>query len=151
MNEEVARVFYMFCEREQTKLDKGKFVKICQDCGLLDRTFTRADADNIVIKVLRRDTGTSGKGRMDLWGFEAALRLVAEKKGEGIDAIYQAIAESSGPSMNFTKASSNRFHDDRSTYTGTHREGGPDMGRKFAGQGFSNADVIALGLRDGKK
>ena len=35
--------------------------------------------------------------------------------------------------LNSTKAETVRFYDDKSTYTGTHAQGGPDPGRKGRG------------------
>lgn len=42
-----------------------------------------------------------------------------------------------GPVLTSTKAETVRFYDDKSTYTGTHAQGGPDPGRKGRGTGLS--------------
>jgi len=48
-------------------------------------------------------------------------------------AIFQKVMESNGPSMTFTKASAVPLHDDKRLYTGTHLNGGPDVGQKGRG------------------
>ena len=46
-----------------------------------------------------------------------------------------------GPVLNSTKTETVRFHDDKSLYTGTHAQGGPDPGRK--GKGTLHSSQLA--------
>merc|ERR1712100_188456 len=63
-------------------------------------------------------------------GFQHALWHIAEKKGIDAEAVLRRVAllGSGGPILNGTKAEMVRFYDDKSTYTGTHLHGGPDVG-----------------------
>ena len=42
-----------------------------------------------------------------------------------------------------TKAETVRFYDDKSTYTGTHAQGGPDPGRKGRGTGLYGSQFLS--------
>lgn len=140
-------------------MDGSKFLKLCKDCEFLDKHFTGGDAD-IVFAEVNRQLGRSGKTKIDFWGFQEALRLVAERKAEtaGIDPneileeMMECLVEIDGPNKDFTKAECVKFHDDKSTYTGTHKQGGPDPGSRYtksAGCGLemASADLKTLKLR----
>lgn len=62
-------------------------------------------------------------------GFSRALEEIAAKKRVTVDVLYAKIAEAD-PSAAVTKAEFVRHHDDKSTYTGVYRQGGP---RNLAG------------------
>jgi len=128
-------------------MDCFKFSKICKDCNLIDRQFGPADADIIFTQVLRdmREIGSTRK--IDLHGFQEALKLIADKKGVEEEAIFKAVAGSNGPNIVCTKAESVRHHDDLTLYTGTHAFGGPDAGKKSKGTGLVHPDVACPGLR----
>lgn len=49
----------------------------------------------------------------------------ADKKGVAADVVINAVAASKGPILAGTKAEANKFHDDKSLYTGVHAKGGP--------------------------
>lgn len=51
--------------------------------------------------------------------YEAALRLVAEKKGIEYDALIAKILAAGGPASSGTQADNVKFHDDKSLYTGS--------------------------------
>ena len=48
------------------------------------------------------------------------LGQFADKKGVTKDAVISKVAESKGPKLSGTKAEANKFHDDKSLYTGVH-------------------------------
>jgi len=123
----VEATFRAFCGMRQD-LDGRSWTKLCRDCHLIDKRLTAIDADLIFAKVV-----PSGQRRIDLWRFEAALRLVAEKKAVDELVVRRAVAGSTGPTLNATKTEAVRFHDDKSTYTGTHLHGGPEVGAKGLG------------------
>lgn len=50
--------------------------------------------------------------------YQAALKLVAEKKGIEFDALVSKILAAGGPGSSGTKADNVKFHDDKSLYTG---------------------------------
>merc|ERR1719272_1486810 len=83
---------------------------------------------------------------MGLQKFEDALRLVAEKKGTDACEICRIVEQSSGPILRSTKAEDVRFHDDRSTYTGTHAHGGPRSGPKGTGSAVCDSWLSTLRL-----
>jgi len=51
--------------------------------------------------------------------------MCAEKKGVDVGALTSAIIEHGGPKFTGTKAEANKFHDDKSLYTGVYAQGGP--------------------------
>merc|ERR1712151_1204979 len=67
-----------------------------------------------------------GQRRMTSENFALALTYVADKKGVELDLVQSAIAYSEGPVLHATRADPVRLHDDKSTYTGTHANGGPE-------------------------
>lgn len=115
LRQEGVDIFRKFCGNSADMSCKD-FAKLCRDCGLLGKTLLGADVDLIFTSVLPK-----GQRRIELQQFEAALRQVAEKKGLPVGDICRAVEESEGPRLICTKATAVRFHDDRRTYTGTHR------------------------------
>jgi len=102
-------------------MDGKSFAKLVKDSRLLDRNLTAGDIDIAFAKV-------AGKARrIDLQQFKSALLLIAEKKGVDGGVIFEAISrQAAGPQLVATKAEAVRFHDDKTTYTGVHLNGGPD-------------------------
>merc|ERR1719221_2448502 len=109
-------------------MDQKSFVKLCKDVKLVDKGFTTTDADLIFAKVV-----TKGQRRIDFGQFSAALDQVAAKKGISAEATRDAVCRAGGPTLNGTVADHVKFHDDKSTYTGTHVNGGPESVGKGAG------------------
>ncbi|KAL8450300.1 hypothetical protein Emag_003323 [Eimeria magna] len=131
------------------EMDGRTFNKILKDCKILDSKVTSVDADLIFAKVKGK-----GAKKITHAEFEEALRLVAAKKGVDIEAIQSTLATGKkyltekalsrllllpprvhspsfgyegvdGPILYGTKADNVRFHDDKTTYTGVHKMGGP--------------------------
>jgi len=123
----VQDAFHKYCAGSRD-MDGKTFIKMCKDVGLVDRKFTPTDCDLTFAKVV-----TKGQRRIDFHQFQNALRLIAEKKG--VDSVESIIAGSGGPILHGTQADAVRFHDDKSTYTGVHVNGGPDSVAKGAGTG----------------
>merc|ERR1712007_43824 len=90
----------------------------CKDCHLFDKNFTASDADIIFSKSFPK--GHNGKRYFTFQHFVKVLSEVAEKKAVSNREVRRAVAGSDGPTMQYTKAEAVRFHDDTSTYTGTH-------------------------------
>ncbi|CAK9103145.1 Adenylate cyclase (ATP pyrophosphate-lyase) (Adenylyl cyclase) (Crisp-1) [Durusdinium trenchii] len=74
-----------------------------------------------------------GNRRIGLEQFDAALELIAKQKNTTLEDVWSHVRCCGGPVLTSTKAETVRFYDDKSTYTGTHKEGGPDPGRKGRG------------------
>ncbi|PNH04583.1 hypothetical protein TSOC_009222 [Tetrabaena socialis] len=71
-----------------------------------------------------RGCGTSPAPGPLLPGFLAALQLIADKKKCSMDALCNKLADAD-PMASVTKAEFVRHHDDKTTYTGVYRAGGP--------------------------
>jgi len=104
-------------------LDSARFFKLCKDASLYNRMFRTNDVDILFTK----HKINARERKMNWRGFKAALAEVALKRGEALDAVVQRVidATANGPSINGTMAEANRFHDDKSTFTGVYKEGGP--------------------------
>jgi hypothetical protein len=104
-------------------MDGKSFAKMCKDTKLIDKKMTATDVDLIFAKSKGK---TDRRITFDQW--LTALGHAAEKKGVGLDAIKATVGASKGPVLKGTKAEANKFHDDKSLYTGVHAKGGPDLG-----------------------
>mmetsp|Transcript_83674 Transcript_83674/g.231911 ORF Transcript_83674/g.231911 Transcript_83674/m.231911 type:complete len:410 (-) Transcript_83674:117-1346(-) len=97
-------------------LDGREFSKLCADCGLYDRKFTRRDVDIVFQSVMYR-----GERRMQFGQFIDALKKIAQRREVAPYFVHKAVLANSGPKLNgATKADAVRFHDDKTTYTGMH-------------------------------
>jgi len=114
----VKETFLEYCDGE---MDGKTFAKLCRDTSLLDKKFTATDVDLIFAKAVSK-----GQRRIDYNKFEVALQLIADKKGMTIDDIHDSVLSVRGPVLAGTVADNVRFHDDKSTYTGVHVNGGPE-------------------------
>jgi hypothetical protein len=112
---------------EEPAVDSTRFAKLCVDGALFDDMFAREHVDIVFAKY--KSQKASLKRRMDFEGFQRALLEIATKKktplGDMVDALVTSAI--SGPSLNGTMAEANRFHDDKSTYTSTSKNGGADF------------------------
>ncbi len=95
-------------------------MKLCRDAQLLDSHLTRTNVDLIFTKVKAK-----GTTRLSYDQFLQALRMFAEKKRQHPTKIMLQVASIHGPTVSGTVADPNRFHDDKSTYTGVYSRGGP--------------------------
>jgi len=110
----VTRAFYEYAGKSND-LDGREFAKVCADCGLYGRGFTKQDVDILFAKVCYK-----GERRIGPDQFIDACRLIASKRGCSVAEVQDKVAKSDGPIMNATKTDNVRFHDDKSTYTGMH-------------------------------
>ncbi|KAK9810553.1 hypothetical protein WJX73_000223 [Symbiochloris irregularis] len=113
--------FASFGSRQQLdELDGAKFSKLCRDCKLLGRNLTTIDVDLIFAS-----SKPQGQRKVDFDQFLLALSKMADKRGQSLAEVVRGILLAGGPTVNSTKASYIKFHDDKSTYTGVHAHGGP--------------------------
>eukprot|EP00892_Ulva_mutabilis_P004520 jgi/Ulvmu1/243/UM001_0247.1 len=103
-----------------SEIDGAKFAKLCRECKLLGKSFTATDCDLIFSKVKAK-----GARKIGFTEYQAALKLVAEKKGIEYDALVAKILAAGGPASSGTQADNVKFHDDKSLYTGVYKNGGP--------------------------
>lgn len=95
-------------------LDGKNFGDLLKFSGLIDRSFSRNQADLIFAKVKPR-----GMRTIEFDEFQEAVRLVAADKGMDVCDVQVAIAHNRRE-VRATQAAYNRFHDDEEMYTGTH-------------------------------
>ena len=112
-------VFKDYCGKEPTMEGKS-FAKLAKDCGLLDKKLTATDVDLIFAKVKAKT-----ERRITYAQFMNGLGEFATKKGVDKSAVIEKVAQSKGPKLVGTKAEANKFHDDKSLYTGVYAQGGP--------------------------
>ncbi|CAE7947347.1 ARF1 [Symbiodinium sp. KB8] len=118
---DIAPIFSSYSASSSGEIDGRSFTKLCKDCSLVDRIFSSTDADLIFAKVVPK-----GQRRITIAEFEKALGLIAERRGCSQEDVMQRVADGAGPALEGTKAEAVRFHDDKTTYTGTHARGGPE-------------------------
>jgi len=126
----VQEKFMAYCKfgaKDNAGLMESKtFFKLCKESGLLNKTCTQTDCDLVFAKVK-----TKGKNKIEYKQFLEGLRCVAEKahpkddKEASYTKVLQTVAAASGPQSSGTKADYNKFHDDKSQYTGVYARGGP--------------------------
>jgi len=136
----VEQTFVSYCGGKQG-MDGKTFAKMCKDCHLIDRNFSPTDADLLFSKVVAK-----GQRRIDLVAFRRALELLAQKKGIAAHDVWRALAETGGPQLYGTPAEAVRFHDDKTLYSGVHKNGGPEC---VKGLGTSTQRA-AYGFRRGQ-
>ena len=104
----------------KAEMSNKEFLKANKDCGLIDKKYTSTDIDINFAKIKAKTSKT-----ITFQQFEAGLKLASDKKGLEYDALIEKVLASSGPVFKGTKAEYNKFHDDKSLYTGVYAKGGP--------------------------
>lgn len=99
-------------------MDTKTFIKICKDAGMIDRHLTTTGLDIIFN---HKSVKPKGDKFIDFCQFEVTLDLIAEKRQEPNEVIRERFLNLTNPVLTCTKADYVRFHDDKSTYTGSHR------------------------------
>jgi hypothetical protein len=108
-------------------MDGKTFAKMAKDCKILDKALTATDIDLVFAKV--KDKAAR---KINYTQFANGIKECASKKKTTFEHLSEAICAVGGPSFSGTKAEANKFHDDKSLYTGVHANGGPttvDAGR----------------------
>jgi len=100
---------------------EGKtFAKFAKDCKVINKKCTGTDIDLIFAKIKDKSAR-----KITLPQFMAGLELCAAKRGEDMAALEAHVLAAGGPVFTGTKAGPNKFHDDKSLYTGVYAQGGP--------------------------
>lgn len=136
---DVQTVFNKFCGSadKNGQMDSRTFLKLCKDTGLIQKKFTAGDAD-LAFQKAKTIASAPGAGayssgvvhgkRVEYSVFRSvAVPIIAEKTKQSIDDVLSTIASCAGPVLHATQAQATRFHDDQSTYTGAHSQGGPSF------------------------
>eukprot|EP00287_Rhodomonas_sp_CCMP768_P032285 CAMPEP_0202830816 /NCGR_PEP_ID=MMETSP1389-20130828/16420_1 /ASSEMBLY_ACC=CAM_ASM_000865 /TAXON_ID=302021 /ORGANISM="Rhodomonas sp., Strain CCMP768" /LENGTH=310 /DNA_ID=CAMNT_0049504489 /DNA_START=51 /DNA_END=984 /DNA_ORIENTATION=+ len=117
------RTFEDYCDNPGgDSMDGKSFTKLAKDCDLLDATLTATDVDIAFAKVKKHDTR-----RITYLQFLEGLVMLASKKKMSLEEITSKVKASLGPILMGTVAEANKFHDDKSLYTGVHARGGPSI------------------------
>ena len=96
-------------------MEGSKCCKLFKDVGLVGKNFTTTDIDINFNKV--KDKGAK---KISFEQFNKLLELLAPKLKMEVDALKDKIAKQKGPDYHGTKAEYNKFHDDKSQYTGVY-------------------------------
>lgn len=121
---EVFQLYLSFCHGGS--MDSRTFIKFLKDTKSLNKKFTSGDAD-LIFQKYKTKAGTSAK----TLNYEV-LRThmipdIAAKREMEVDAYVLKLSRCEGPHIHATQAMANRFHDDKTTYTGAHAQGGPSF------------------------
>jgi len=119
-------VFKKFAKDGQ--MTSAQFSKMMRDSKLLNKSFCAADAELIYAKAKKAASpgATVSPGQKVPFEIFCDLSLpsIAEKRNESVDDLVTKLCASTGPKINATTTDNVRFHDDKSTYTGTSTQGG---------------------------
>ena len=118
--------FCSFCDSKGTtelKLHSAGFVKFCRDMKLIGKGFTTTDCDLIFQK--SKSGGNYAKTITYKEFRQVAIPLVAQRRKITEAALLERCSKVQGKVLTGTVAEANRFHDDKSTYTGVYKAGGP--------------------------
>jgi hypothetical protein len=129
METKIRELFMKFCSTGE--MDSRTFIKLCKDCHIIVKTFTSGDADLVFQKTKAMTShpsaGSYSSGvihgkRINYDVFRAiTIPCIAEKKGITVSALLTHLSQQDGPQLHdVTTAESVRFHDDKTTYTGSH-------------------------------
>jgi len=102
------------------EMDGKTFAKLAKDTKLINKSLTSTDIDLIFAKAKDKTAR-----KITFKQFEAALELVATKRGCSAEDVHGIVLSNGGPKFAGTKADAVKFHDDKSLYTGVHGKGGP--------------------------
>eukprot|EP00747_Dinoflagellata_sp_TGD_P096277 gnl/TRDRNA2_/TRDRNA2_166788_c0_seq2.p1 gnl/TRDRNA2_/TRDRNA2_166788_c0~~gnl/TRDRNA2_/TRDRNA2_166788_c0_seq2.p1 ORF type:complete len:411 (+),score=86.07 gnl/TRDRNA2_/TRDRNA2_166788_c0_seq2:164-1396(+) len=99
-------VFAAFCGAGRTDMDGQSFAKLCKDARLIDRQFTSMHVDCAFARVVPKG------GRLDRKHFEAALRVIAEKKDMNLEVVLEMVEQLYKTVMLWAKVEASRNGDD---------------------------------------
>jgi hypothetical protein len=137
---EVFQLFLSFCHGGS--MDSRTFIKLLKDSKSLNKKFTSGDAD-LIFQKYKTKAGASVKSLNYEVFRTQMIPDIAAKRGMEVDAYILKLSRCEGPHIHATQAEANRFHDDKSTYTGAHAQGGPsfenDSGMIYI---ISNIDAV---------
>lgn len=115
-------------------MDSRTFVKLMKDTKSMKKNkFTATDADLIFSKHKTKQGAGVKSLNFFVFRHDMVPDIVA-KMGVEVEKYIDKLSKCEGPSLHgVTHAGANRFHDDKSTYTGAHTQGGPSVGNDSGG------------------
>lgn len=129
---------FLIYTKNSPEMDSRTFVKILKDSNLLNKKLTAVDADITFASVK-----TKGSKRINYDQFVEAIKCLVNKHHLDYNDFVSKLCNeaSNGPILYGTKADNVRFYDDKSSYTGVHKQGGPTIVDKNKTQ-FSDLSEI---------
>jgi hypothetical protein len=123
IEKEIFQLFLNFCPNGE--MESKTFLKFLKDTKSLNKTqFTSGDADLIFQKYKTK----YGMKSLNYFVFRYfMIPDIAQKRSLNIEKYLEKLSQCEGPVLHATQAQANRFHDDKSTYTGAHAQGGPSF------------------------
>ncbi|KAH0475585.1 MAG: uncharacterized protein KVP18_000627 [Porospora cf. gigantea A] len=123
MSEELEAAFKRYCTgASQTPLmtmSSKVLTKMLKDNKIYTKKFTTTDSDLEFSKVAKKQKV------IDFTTFQQLVANLATRKGVEIEAFTSSLLSSEGPLYTATIPDNVRLHDDKSGYTGVHKQGGP--------------------------
>ena len=102
------------------EIDGKTFAKFAVDCKVVNKSCSKTDIDLIFAKVKDKTAR-----KINYTQFCSAVEQCAQKRGETKADLEAKILGSGGKTLTGTVAQANKFHDDKSLYTGVYAQGGP--------------------------
>ena len=128
MSESMKEIFSMYAQYGKTPkqlqnrptetIDGRTLVKLAKQSKLVNKKLRANDVDLIFAKCKSK-----GKRSINYSEFEEALKQIANRRGDSVEKVQDLIMSAGGPKSNATKADKVKFHDDKSQYTGTWKNG----------------------------
>ena len=105
-----------------SELESRNYIKMLKDTNIIGKKLSTNDCDMTFKKCIDK-----GSKKMKLAQWLASLELIAEKKGCEVDKIKKALVLKGTPTHGAaTRTEANRFYDDKSNWTATAKNGGPE-------------------------
>lgn len=120
--------FASFGSAPSKEMDNSHYIKMLKEAKIIGKAFTATDADLLFNKIKAK---TARKITFDEFKSKAVPEIAAKMK-KTPEQIEEMIGAAS-PEAHGTKADHVKFHDDKSTYTGVYKAGGPTNVDRNAG------------------
>ena len=113
--EEVFQAFAIFGGGDPNAMPNDRYIKLCKECGIVDKDFDTTAADLVFTKVCPR-----GQRKITFEMFQDAINLIAFTKEELYVNVAKQVTDSGGPQNSGTKADAVKFHDDKNLWSGAY-------------------------------
>ncbi|KPA82226.1 putative mitochondrial hypothetical protein [Leptomonas pyrrhocoris] len=120
--------FASFGTAPSKEMDNAHFSKMLKECKIIGKVFTSTDADLLFSKVKAKEAR-----KITFTDFrDKAIPAIAAKMKKTNEEIAEMIANGA-PKAHGTKTEAVRFFDDKNSYTGAAKQGGPTNVDRNAG------------------
>lgn len=138
-------------------ITSAKFSKLVKDATLLSSSSSDSSLSQSEVDLIFTKNKEKGQRTLHYEAFKRALEMIAVKKEVSPKdlAEFLILKCGEGPRLtDVTKAQENRFYDDKSTYTGVHKAGGPttvDKEKQQLHQLLDRSSADVRGLKQSMK